>query len=291
MRIWWSSSWKVPDATPKRCQDPTSPASRPKPRWHRRVFVASVLVLSSVSAAMLGWWVVEKNMAAKFGTRVVAAVDEMTRSTGFEVKEVLAVGRQRTKSGDIRNKLENIYGQNTLLVDISTIKKQLETLPWIRSASVRRLLPDTLRLELIEREPMAIWRDPAGDPWLIDELGEVINVSDLQPFAGLPVVTGSGARYTVARLFGQLLEEPDLAQRVSGAELVDERRWNIFLDGRVEVRLPSRHLTEAWSLLARTDRETALLRRAIEIVDLRNPDWLIVRVLEEATSTKRGRSA
>ena len=263
----------------------------PRPRWHRHALLGGILAIACTLAGTLGWWVVESDMPGKAGQQILRMIDTATRSAGLEVKEVHAVGRLRTKSGDIRDKLENIYGQNILLVDISEVRKQLETLPWIRSASVRRLLPDGLRLQLEERRPMAVWRDPRGEPWLIDEHGEAIDVAVLEAFSGLPVITGSGARGAAAELFGLLIEEPELARRVSGAQLVDERRWNIFLDGHVEVRLPSDRVAKAWSLLARTDRETSLLQRAVESVDLRNPDWLIVRLMDEATSGREGRSA
>ncbi|MCB9943812.1 MAG: FtsQ-type POTRA domain-containing protein [Geminicoccaceae bacterium] len=249
-------------------------------------------MLACSTATLAGWWAVSNNLAGQAGSVVLAKAADWTRSMGLEVKEVMAIGRARTKSGDIRDKIANIYGQNILLVDISEVRTQLESLPWVRSASVRRMLPDTLYLELDERRPTAIWEDENGVARLIDEHGEIIPVSDVGIFAHLPVVSGKGARTEVTALFRSLLDEPALVSRISGAQLVDERRWNVFLDGRIAVKLPAHEVGKAWGVLARAERETSLLERAIEAVDLRNPDWLVVRLVDEATgSAAVGRQA
>ena len=56
--------------------------------------------------------------------------------------------------------------------------------------------------------------------------------------------------------------EPDLAARVTGARLVGERRWDIYLDGRIEVRLPAERPEAAWRRLAAEQRATAVIARA-----------------------------
>jgi cell division protein FtsQ len=46
-------------------------------------------------------------------------------------------------------------GQNLLALDLSRIKRDLELVPAIRSATLERVLPNTLRLRIVEREPLA----------------------------------------------------------------------------------------------------------------------------------------
>ncbi|MEZ5826040.1 MAG: cell division protein FtsQ/DivIB [Geminicoccaceae bacterium] len=263
----------------------------PPPRWRRPLLIGGTLLLACLIATTVGWWVVNQNVAGRVGRVFAGELENWTRQAGLEVREVLAIGRQRTKSGDIRDKIENIYGQNILTVDISGVREQLEELPWVRSVTVSRMLPDSLYLRLEERRPIALWRDETGVARLIDEQGDVISVEELDIYADLPVVSGDGARVEVASLFHRLLDQPELVGRISGAELVEGRRWNLFLDGRIAVQLPAEQLEKAWQLLARTERETAILDRAIEAIDLRNPDWLIVRLVDEATGAGSGHRA
>ena len=46
-------------------------------------------------------------------------------------------------------------GQNLLALDLSHIKRDLELVPAIRSATLERVLPNTLRIRVVEREPLA----------------------------------------------------------------------------------------------------------------------------------------
>ena len=48
----------------------------------------------------------------------------------------------------------------------------LTTLPWVRHASVRRVLPDTVVVEIVERRPLAIWQQHEKKFALIDEEGK-----------------------------------------------------------------------------------------------------------------------
>ncbi|HEX9836247.1 MAG TPA: cell division protein FtsQ/DivIB, partial [Alphaproteobacteria bacterium] len=79
-----------------------------------------------------------------------------------------------------------------------------------------------------------------------------------------------------------LKREPDLAGRVRAAVRVGQRRWNVKLDGGIDVRLPEENAAAAWAKLGDLERKHSILSRDVEAVDLRLPDRLIVQ-------TKSGR--
>jgi cell division protein FtsQ len=95
------------------------------------------------------------------------------------------------------------------------------------------------------------------------------------------MVVGEDAPVHAASLVEMLRSEPALAARVAAAVRVGGRRWNLKLDGGVEVQLPEENPAEAWAQLARLDRSNSLLARNIEAVDLRLPDRLVVRTVPE----------
>ena len=51
-----------------------------------------------------------------------------------------------------------------LLVDLDEVKARLELLPWVEEASVGRVLPDRLVVDIKEREPAAIWQHERAAP-------------------------------------------------------------------------------------------------------------------------------
>jgi len=46
-------------------------------------------------------------------------------------------------------------GDNLLALDLARVRRDLELVPWIQEAAVERVLPDSLRLSITEREPIS----------------------------------------------------------------------------------------------------------------------------------------
>ena len=223
------------------------------------------------------------------------AADRMLDCTarfGLVVKDVRVEGRETTDRETILTALGAGPGTPILAVSPKRAKEQLETLPWVRSAVVERRLPDTLYVRLVERKPLALWQH-SGKIELIDREGTVIPVSHLDRFAKLPLVVGDNAASHAVELLDMLGTEPDLAARVSAAIRVGDRRWNLRIDNAIDVLLPADSPASAWAQLANLERSSAILKRDVQVVDVRLPDRLVVRVNpeapKEAAPPKKGR--
>jgi cell division protein FtsQ len=261
----------------------------PKPRWLRPALVAAALLLAIaglVGGGMLAWragladdWLGGQSALARF----------LERRLDLRIRTVETIGRKRTAKADLTRTLAPLEGEYILTVDLDAVRKRLHALPWVRRASLRRLLPGTILVELEEYEPAAIWHAQGG-PRLIDRQGEIVPVDELEPWRDLPVVAGEGAPQQVAALFALLAAFPDIAQRTTGAALIGGRRWNLLLDHRLEVRLPEQDPAAALRLLLREQARNRLLDRAIGSVDLRAGGWIAVRPMQGHDPTS-GRKA
>ena len=222
-------------------------------------------------------------------------VDRMLDGTarlGLVVADIKVEGRETTDRETIVTALGAGPGTPILAMSPRRAKEQLETLPWVRSAVVERRLPDTLYVRLVERKPLALWQH-GGKLDLIDHEGAVIPVAHLDRFAKLPMVVGESAASHAADLIDMLAVEPDLAARVSAAIRVGDRRWNLRIDNAIDVLLPGDGAASAWTQLARLERSSAILKRDVQVVDVRLPDRLVLRVNpevpKEAPTSKKGR--
>lgn len=215
-----------------------------------------------------------------------------TARFGLAVADVRVEGREATDRDTILAALGAAPGTPILAVSPSRAKEQIEKLPWVHSAVVERSLPDTIYVRLVERKPLALWQH-GGKLDLIDHEGSVIPVTHLDRFAKLPMVIGEHAASHAAELIDMLTTEPDLAARVSAAIRVGDRRWNLRVDNAIEVLLPADSPASAWAQLASLERSSAILKRDVQVVDVRLPDRLVVRVnpeaLKEAPVPKKGR--
>ena len=81
--------------------------------------------------------------------------------------------------------------RNIFFVSVTDQKKQLESIPWIESASVMRLLPNRLRIELRERTPVA-FVEVNGRIALIDPHGVIMDMpAGPQSTFSFPVIVGT----------------------------------------------------------------------------------------------------
>jgi len=98
-----------------------------------------------------------------------------------------------------REQLLDIFGddleRNIFKVTLADRRRQLEALPWVERATVLRLLPDHLRIEITERTPVAFVRQ-GTQIGLVDATGILLdmppNVAG-DPQYSFPVVTGLSA--------------------------------------------------------------------------------------------------
>jgi cell division protein FtsQ len=236
---------------------------------------AAAVILGGVSYAVGSGWAGERLDAIGRGLVETAA------ESGLRVRNVLVEGRTETTAADILDALQAERGAPILAIDVAAAKQRLERLPWVKMAVVERRLPDTLRVRVEERKAFALWQHGKRLA-LIDRDGTVIVRDNLARFADRPLVVGEGAEMRAAEIVDLLAADPQLRGQVDAAVLVSGRRWNLRLKGGVEVRLPEERMDEAWAQLARMVREEGLLKRAVTMVDLREPDKAIVRLTPEA---------
>jgi len=207
----------------------------------------------------------------------------LTASGGFglSVQNVEVDGRAVTQPEDVLKALDVARNAPILGVSPEKARLRLQSLPWVRTATVERRLPDTIHVQLVERKPLALWQHD-GKVTLIDTDGVVIPTDHLDRYANLLLVVGEDAPTHTAELLNVLTAQPDLMKRVTSAVRVGERRWNLQVDNGITVEMPETGLADAWAHLAEIEHNHALLARDIQGVDLRLSDRVVVKQANDA---------
>ena len=259
---------------------------RPMPRWAGRS-VRGGAAAAIFSLALAGpTWLWQSGWVADAANSVFEAAADSLADAGFRVEEVMLEGRHNESSAQIRQALDISRGVPLLTVDLKSARTRLEELPWIRVASVEREFPDTVRVRIVERRPLALWQRK-NELVLVDDEGGVITSQKLDRFPNLLVLVGKDAPMHATSLLSILAHEPALKQRVNAAVRVGDRRWNIRMDNGVYVRLPETDALSAWTRFARLERQHKLLKQDLLSIDLRIPDQLIVRTRAGRPATDR----
>jgi len=173
----------------------------------------------------------------------------------FQVRKVEVQGTSRTSAEDIQTIVRReVEKTGVWKADLKGINTRLEHLPWVRAAIVSRVLPDTVRVRVSEREPRAVVRTASGRFRWIDD--DAVLLGEMQPTDQLPAFFLRGLNEEdsdIARAenrervqkFLELQREWDaagLSERVSEVNLMDIRDIRAQLAGensQIEVRLGS----------------------------------------------------
>lgn len=253
-----------------------------------RIWLGVLLCVLALAGSGVWWWqsggALRAWQAASAAT--VRGIEQATLALGFGLDEVLVEGRVRTTAESLRRALALRYGAPVLTLDLDAARARVVALPWVRDASIRRMLPGTLHVSLVERAPFARWQRD-GKVHLVDRGGEIIPVALEREHRRLPLVVGAGAAEHAAALLEMLATEPDLRRRVIAAVRVGDRRWDLKLGNGIEVRLPETGAAAAWHRLAEVERNQSLLARDVVVVDLRLSDRMVVRTRAPSGSRER----
>jgi len=133
-------------------------------------------------------------------------------------------------------------GENILGLDIEALKARLRSSPWVAEATVARNLPDTLKVEVTERVPLALAE--VERLYLMDKDGGLIDLYGPRTASfDLPIVRGlmgvdPEARRDRAERAGALLDDlGDLAAEVSEVMVLPSGDLRVVLRGSGEVLL------------------------------------------------------
>ena len=248
----------------------------------RRVGI-SLTVLLLVGSAGLG--IVKGGHLQDFIAAVNDARNALANSAGFRITSVVINGRKQLSQDEILA-VGGISGRSSLLfLDADGVRDRLKANPWIADATVLKLYPGQLLIEITERKAFALWQE-AGRLSVIADDGAVLEPYVSRRFLSLPLVVGKGAD-THARDFLALLARYAQVHTVTRAAIfVGERRWNLRLNDGLDIRLPEQDVGNALAALSRLDKDDKLFSRDIVAVDMRLPDRLVVQLSDDAAKAR-----
>jgi cell division protein FtsQ len=145
--------------------------------------------------------------------------DYATTSPRFEVRALTYDPTPHVSDDELRRLMALEPGTNILSLDLEAIAQRIAAHPWVERASVVRVLPDALHVEVTEHEPIAVLL--AGDFYLLDDGGTPFKPLEAGERGELPVVTGIDRTML---LTSSPEGEARIARALEAMALYDEKR-------------------------------------------------------------------
>jgi len=202
--------------------------------------------------------------------------------TRFAVQHIEIEGAKHTSRAALDRATSRYVGLNLFRIDIAHVQRDLGGLGWVSRVDIEKNLPDTLRIKITERTPVALARNGAR-LFYVDEHGAAF--AELSPHSGdddLPIIIDAqGAELTraIALLRDLRATDREIYSRVSEVRPVPPRGFALF-----DRELGAFVYADAGGVSAKWRNLYAILRAennpGIEYADLRFADRVIVRTLE-----------
>jgi cell division protein FtsQ len=178
---------------------------------------------------LFAWHRTEEFLIKDSRFQVVEADDFVGQSPNLTVK-----GIHYASASQVRHIFAKDFGRSLYLVPIEKRRQELLEIDWVEDATVSKVWPETLRVHIHERQPVAFVRLPpghAGDGLsrfaLIDRDGFILRPRVAAQFT-LPVISGisegepiEARRARVHRALGMLKDVGALASQISEVDVSD----------------------------------------------------------------------
>jgi cell division protein FtsQ len=242
-------------------------------RLQQAAIAASLLILIAIVAGM----------AMQYGAH-------SWRFTIESSDDIEIGGNHNVSRAQIMDVLGGDIGRNIFFIPLAQRQKQLQQIPWVKSASVMRFLPDHLQVQIEERTPVAFARIGSRIS-LIDADGVVMDL----PMGGhhqysFPVIVGMGeaeplsTRSARMDIYTQLIQDLDssgahYSQDLSEVDLSDPDDVKVMVNdpsGAVLVHLGSGNFLNRYKIYVTHVAEWRQQFQKLDSVDLRYDRQIIV---------------
>jgi cell division protein FtsQ len=279
----------TPAALARRDPAPSRVAYRLQRLWLTPVFRALLRVGFPAFALTfsVGLYLSEPERRAAMVTAGEQVWEKVEDRPEFLVKLLAIDGASPALAEAIRAKLALPLPMSSFEIDMEAVRLSIEELDAVADAGLRLRGGGILQVDIVERQPVVVWRTGFGLSLLDAEGMRIATIIERADRADLPLIVGQGANKAVPEALALLSAAQPILPRLRGLVRVGERRWDLVLDRDQRLMLPEAAPVRALERVIALDQAQELLDRDVLAVDLRIEHRPVLRLAPAALDALR----
>ena len=199
-------------------------------------------------------------------------------NNGFKIENILITGTRNLSNNYIKDIIE-IYKDGSIFnIDLSSIYNKIIQNSWVKEVSVERVLPNIIKIKILENQPIAIWQNKKNNK-LITANGDIIFDGNVNDFKNdFPIIKGNKSKENISSILEILETNQNFYENIWSLTFINERRWDLHFNQGLVVRLPSKDIKKAWEKIIKLQKNYNVLNLKLTEIDLRNPKQILGKI-------------
>ena len=245
-----------------------------KNQKHLKIIFSSVLLFILI----MSYFSLYKETKINYFTNKLQIIDQFLINNGFRIKNIEIIGTQNLSDDYLKNILNKHNETNIFNINLPLLYKKIIENTWVKKVYVERVLPDTIKIKIVEKKPVAIWQNKNGNK-LVTPIGEVISDANVNIFKNnFPIIKGHKAKENISSILKILDTNKKLAKNIWSLSYVNQRRWDLHFNQGLTIRLPSKDVFLAWNKIVKLQQNFNILNLRLTEIDLRNPKQILGKI-------------
>ena len=160
----------------------------------------------------------------------------------FNLEVIVIENNLLLKNKEIKNLLTPFYNKNLIFLDNNDVKKALMQNSFIESFNIKKKYPNTLKIEIFEKKPIAVLFNKKNKFYLSEKI-DLIEFKNLPNYQTLPYILGNKDDFKIFYKNLKKINFPlDIIKKYS---LYETNRWDLETINNQIIRLPAKNYTKS----------------------------------------------
>lgn len=197
---------------------------------------------------------------------------------GFTIKNIDIDGTKNLSHTEVLNIFADYTGINIFNVDLNKIHTEISKNNWVKNVYLKRVMPNKIKVSIIENKPIGIWQNTLGNKILTREGVLISNYKSDVLKMGLPIIKSEKINQNIFKILKILKTNKQMADDIWSLSYINMRRLDLHFKQGLTVRMPSENFTKAWHLVTKLNQKYNILNLGLTEIDLRNSKQILGKI-------------